>query len=124
MASRMGVRLEHVITARLRHKKTLSIALAGGTTPGPVYTALSSRALPWSRIAVTLTDERWRHRREKGSNERMVRSTPLTRLHKAQSDRLIDDWRPLRPLTSAFLEWEPMVTSHLCFQTPTVWKQQ
>lgn len=79
MASRVGVRLEHVITSRLRHKKTLSIALAGGTTPGPVYTALSSRALPWSRIAVTLTDERWRHRREKGSNERMVRSTLLRR---------------------------------------------
>ncbi|MBU6319416.1 MAG: 6-phosphogluconolactonase [Alphaproteobacteria bacterium] len=79
MSAGVVVRLEQAISARLRRKKKLFIALAGGTTPAPIYTALSSRDLPWSRIAVTLTDERWRHARQRGSNERMVRSTLLRR---------------------------------------------
>jgi 6-phosphogluconolactonase len=43
---------------------------SGGRTPEPVYDMLSRADLPWDKVRVTLTDERWV---DAQSNERMVR---------------------------------------------------
>ena len=55
--------LADVVTARLaralRLRGEASLVCAGGTTPGDLYDRLSARDLPWERIHVVGSDERW-----------------------------------------------------------------
>jgi 6-phosphogluconolactonase len=50
----------------------------GGKTPETTYDILSRAELPWDKIAVTLTDERWVDPHGPDSNERMVRDRLFT----------------------------------------------
>ncbi|HEX5776710.1 MAG TPA: 6-phosphogluconolactonase [Caulobacteraceae bacterium] len=45
----------------------------GGRTPAPVYDQLARADLPWDKVSVTLTDERWVDPLSPDSNERLVR---------------------------------------------------
>jgi 6-phosphogluconolactonase len=50
-----------------------SLAVPGGRTPVPLFHALRTAPLPWERVAVTLTDERWVDERHVASNAALVR---------------------------------------------------
>jgi 6-phosphogluconolactonase len=54
-----------------------SLAVAGGTTPGPMFRALSTRAMAWDQVTVTVTDERLVPEDNPRSNARLVRETLL-----------------------------------------------
>lgn len=54
-----------------------SLAVAGGTTPGPMLRALGRHDLAWDRVVVTLTDERWVPASSDRSNQRLVQETLL-----------------------------------------------
>ncbi|HEY1448523.1 MAG TPA: 6-phosphogluconolactonase [Caulobacteraceae bacterium] len=54
-----------------------AIAVAGGSTPGPVYDRLARRELAWDQTTVTLTDERWVDPASDDSNERLIRQRLL-----------------------------------------------
>lgn len=43
----------------LRRQERVSLAVPGGTTPGPAFEVLSGVDLDWERVAVMPTDERW-----------------------------------------------------------------
>jgi 6-phosphogluconolactonase len=49
------------------------VALSGGSSPEPCYRALAGHALDWSRVDVTLVDDRWVGPDDPGSNEAMIR---------------------------------------------------
>lgn len=53
------------------------LAVAGGRTPEAALKFLSDEDLDWSRVSVTLTDERWVAPTSPESNERLVRETLL-----------------------------------------------
>jgi 6-phosphogluconolactonase len=53
------------------------LVLTGGSTPGPVYDLLSKRTLPWDRVQITLSDERWVPPDHVDSNERLARERLL-----------------------------------------------
>ncbi len=55
-----------------------SLAVPGGTTPGPMFDALSAADLDWRRVHVLLTDERLVPPDHPRSNERLVRERLLT----------------------------------------------
>jgi 6-phosphogluconolactonase len=57
------------------------IAVSGGSTPKRLFEALSNEALDWSRVTVTLVDERWVPDTDERSNARMVEALLLQ--HKA-----------------------------------------
>jgi 6-phosphogluconolactonase len=63
----------------LQKKRKASLALAGGTTPGPLYEALSHMPFNWEKVSVTLTDERWVSPEDPASNEYLVRDLLLKR---------------------------------------------
>lgn len=72
-----------------------SLALAGGRTPLPLFHALRDAPLDWSRVGITLTDERWVDERDAASNTALLRSTlaggraaaaQLVRLHDGSTD--------------------------------------
>jgi 6-phosphogluconolactonase len=52
---------------------TARVALSGGSSPEPCYRALTEHTLDWSRVAVTLVDDRWVGLDSPGSNEAMIR---------------------------------------------------
>lgn len=61
----------------LRQQETASLAVPGGTTPGPIFDALCDADLDWSRVHVMLTDERWVPEDHERSNTRLLRQRLL-----------------------------------------------
>ncbi|MBJ3761867.1 6-phosphogluconolactonase [Maribius pontilimi] len=55
-----------------------SLAVPGGTTPGPIFDTLSGADLHWDRVHVLLTDERRVPPDHERSNERLLRERLLT----------------------------------------------
>ncbi|MEC9432596.1 MAG: 6-phosphogluconolactonase [Pseudomonadota bacterium] len=70
LADRLAARLR-ALTAAGRAR----IAVPGGTTPAPMLTRLGAAALPWERVAVTLTDERWVPPSSDRSNQKLLAGT-------------------------------------------------
>jgi 6-phosphogluconolactonase len=64
-----------------------SLVAAGGSTPSATYRRLSAMDLDWSRVTVTLGDERWVDASAAESNERMIRETLLQ--HHAEAARFL-----------------------------------
>ena len=64
-----------------------AFAVPGGTTPAPFLKALALKEINWSKVAVTLTDERWVPPTDERSNERLLRSSLLQ--DKAKSARFV-----------------------------------
>ena len=54
-----------------------SLAVPGGTTPGPIFDSLCAVDLDWSRVRVMLTDERWVPETSERSNTRLLRERLL-----------------------------------------------
>ena len=54
-----------------------SLAVPGGTTPGPVFDALCAADIEWDRVHVMLTDERWVPEHSERSNTRLLRQRLL-----------------------------------------------
>jgi 6-phosphogluconolactonase len=51
-----------------------SLVVSGGSTPKPLFEALSQRALRWSAVTVTLADERWVPESSADSNATFVKT--------------------------------------------------
>lgn len=66
------------INAALTHSDRITVALPGGTTPGPLYDDLCGATLDWGRVRVMPTDERLVAPDHPRSNEGMIRARLLT----------------------------------------------
>ncbi|WP_414903086.1 6-phosphogluconolactonase [Sphingomonas flavalba] len=65
------------LATAIAERGTALIAVSGGRSPIPIFHALRSRPLDWSRVTVALVDERWVAPDHPDSNERLVRSELL-----------------------------------------------
>lgn len=65
----------------------VTLAVPGGTTPGPIFDTLCAVDLDWSRVRVMLTDERWVPETSERSNTRLLRQRLL--IDKAAAATLI-----------------------------------
>ena len=65
------------VNAAVKTKGTASLMLSGGSSPRPVYEALSGMNLPWDKVTIGLVDDRWIERGEAGSNETFLDETLL-----------------------------------------------
>jgi 6-phosphogluconolactonase len=72
-ASAISNALSHDLEQRPRAR----LLLSGGSTPAPVYAALSKAQLAWDRVDVALVDERWLLPDDSDSNARLIRETLL-----------------------------------------------
>jgi 6-phosphogluconolactonase len=54
-----------------------TLAVPGGTTPGPIFDVLCAADLDWSRVRVLLSDERWVPETSDRSNTRLLRERLL-----------------------------------------------
>jgi 6-phosphogluconolactonase len=76
-AEAAAAHLAQAIAVALSKVGAVSIALSGGSTPGPIYQRLSAHALPWERVTILLVDERFVPPADPQSNEALVRRTLL-----------------------------------------------
>ena len=72
MMLRVADRLAGELGDFLRRQERVSLAVPGGTTPGPVFDVLAGVELDWARITVLPTDERWVAPDAARSNARLI----------------------------------------------------
>ncbi|MDY7093915.1 MAG: 6-phosphogluconolactonase [Acidobacteriota bacterium] len=77
LAEALAEELAGVLAAAVETRGEASLVVSGGSTPLPLFTALSRRALPWETVSVGLADERWVDPSDPASNERLVRKKLL-----------------------------------------------
>ena len=74
LSGEIKVDLQEAIAAR----GMASLVVSGGRTPTRLFEQLRTEALDWSKVWVTLADERWVETNSPASNEKLVRETLLT----------------------------------------------
>lgn len=66
-----------ILKAAIASKGKASLLVSGGRTPLPLFRALSQADLDWSKVAISLADERWVSADDDASNEKLVRANLL-----------------------------------------------
>lgn len=61
------------LTDAVAKRGQAGFAATGGSTPAPVYDRLATMTVPWDKVTVTLTDERFVPPSDPSSNEGLVR---------------------------------------------------
>jgi len=78
----MMIRLADILASELEDvlltQPSASLAVPGGTTPGPVFDSLCNAGVDWSRVSIMLTDERWVPETSDRSNTKLLQQRLLT----------------------------------------------
>ena len=90
-----------------------SLVASGGSTPIPVYERLRDWPMDWSRIDITLSDERWLEPSSPDSNQRMLHEHLLRGA--AQAARLTPLWSPQATLDAAAARAEAAIAPLMPF---------
>lgn len=77
-ADACAVRLTDALSAGLADSGRAVFAGSGGSTPAPIYRRMAQADLDWSRVAVTLIDERYVPETSDESNAALLKQTLLT----------------------------------------------
>ncbi|WP_425480481.1 6-phosphogluconolactonase [Luteimonas viscosa] len=94
-----AVAISSVLARDLQQQPRARLLLSGGSTPAPVYEALSKAPLDWDRVDVALVDERWLLPDDPDSNSRLIRESLLR--NNAAAARFENITRPGRSIEEA-----------------------
>ncbi|SMC29031.1 6-phosphogluconolactonase [Andreprevotia lacus DSM 23236] len=75
--AQLAVTLANDLNAAIAARGKAGIAVSGGRTPAGMFKALGEQAIDWSKVVITLVDERWVPVDHADSNERTVRQNLL-----------------------------------------------
>ncbi|WP_426286073.1 6-phosphogluconolactonase [Luteibacter sp. E-22] len=78
LADKLARDVASKLDAAIKARGKATIAVSGGGTPKVMFAVLAEQEIDWSRVTVTLVDERWVDTDSDRSNARMVASTLLT----------------------------------------------
>ena len=65
------------LSAAVEERGSASLVVSGGRTPEALFQRLSRAEIPWSKVTVTLADERWVPESDPDSNAALVKRTLL-----------------------------------------------
>ncbi len=74
LALDLSQNINEILVETIKKRGRASIAVSGGSTPIPLFEALSNLDLDWSKVDLTLVDDRWVSSDHKDSNELLVRT--------------------------------------------------
>ncbi|WP_110655393.1 6-phosphogluconolactonase [Salinicola halimionae] len=83
IATQLAEAAARALAADLVDQPRALLVVSGGSTPLPFFQRLAEQALDWSRVDITLADERWVAADHPDSNARLVRETLLVGLASA-----------------------------------------
>jgi len=75
--SALAVTITNLLSEAIKQKGKASIAVSGGSTPKGLFSILSKSEIDWSKVTITLADERWVDLDSKDSNTRLVHENLL-----------------------------------------------
>ncbi|MGB7317423.1 MAG: 6-phosphogluconolactonase [Planktotalea sp.] len=99
------------LNAALHHDERACLAVPGGTTPGPLFDDLCAADLPWERVDVMLTDERWVPTDSDRSNTKLIRERLL--VNRAAKARHLPLYAPAETPEEVLPELEAMIAPEL-----------
>ncbi len=105
--------LSSILQSAVQRRGHAYLAVSGGKTPLPLFQALAQKDdIPWEKITITLTDERFLNPAHSDSNERLVRESLLQK--SARDARFIGLWvenaEPHEAITSINQTFEDIPT--------------
>lgn len=65
-------RITQILAEAIQQHGQATMAVSGGSTPVPLFEKLSKVTIDWSKVVITLVDERWVDPDHKDSNEALV----------------------------------------------------
>lgn len=92
LAEAAATAVHGALISAIDHRGGASLVATGGRSPAPIYDRLARSRLDWSRVAVTLSDDRFTPATSADSNARLVREHLLT--GPAAAARFVPLWRP------------------------------
>ncbi len=95
----IAVAVSSALRRALEQHGSARLLVSGGTTPAPVFEALSQAPLAWEKIDIGLVDERWLRPDDPDSNAHLVREHLLRNL--AEHARFQPLTRPGRSIEQA-----------------------
>ncbi len=81
----LATRISDLLAEGIRRRGQASLVVSGGSTPIQLFARLAETDLEWSRVIVSLVDERWVEPEDQDSNEKLVRSYLLQKRAAAAS---------------------------------------
>ena len=108
LAKRLADTVSRDLQAAVDETGNATLVVSGGSTPAPLFAELSCKSIDWSRISVTLADERWVAADHADSNERMVRHQLL--VNEANAARFVSLYRAAEASASILAEIESSLT--------------
>lgn len=111
MALDVATQLAEHLSEALHGDDRVVFAVPGGTTPGPIFDALSAVDLDWSRVDVILTDERWVPEDHARSNSALVKTRLLT--NRATAARFLPLFAPADKPEDVLAELEAVILPSL-----------
>jgi len=69
LAEKLAVDVAAWLNEGIQAQGSASLVVSGGSTPAPFFKALSLHDIDWSKVTVTLADERWVPMEDSLSNE-------------------------------------------------------
>lgn len=73
LSQQLALRIASNLASALMQRGRATLAVSGGSTPQPLFEALSQQPLDWSHVTVTPVDERWVEEDHADSNARLIR---------------------------------------------------
>lgn len=73
----LAQRIAADLSAAIAQRGQATLAVSGGSTPRPLFEALSTATLDWSSVYITQVDERWVDEDHADSNARLIRQCLL-----------------------------------------------
>ena len=80
-------KVTELLMVAIKERGTASLVVSGGRTPVTFLNLLSQQIIDWSKVVVTLADERWVEADHSDSNEKLVRENLL--INKAHTAKFI-----------------------------------
>jgi len=94
----LATTVSDLLAKAIKEKGKASIAVSGGSTPKGFFSVLSQSDIEWSKVTITLADERWVPMDSDASNTRLVHENLLQNkaakakfFHLKQGDELTDE---------------------------------
>ena len=82
------IKVTELLIGTINKRGSASLVVSGGRTPLAFFHLLSQQVLDWSKVVVTLADERWVDAHHSDSNEKLVRENLL--INEAHAAEFID----------------------------------
>lgn len=110
----LAVAIVERLRTALAERGSASLVVSGGKSPIPLFERLRIAALDWSRVWITLADERWVAADHPDSNEQLLRThllrdaaaharwVPLKSVHATPADALADRTAALAAIPRPF----------------------